>query len=194
MSGQHLPTNSLDWRSVILAAALIAVTLLILMVMGRVPICTCGTVKFWYDEALTSETSQHLTDWYSLSHIIHGFLFYGALWFVARNLPVGTRLSIAVAVEAAWEVFENTPFIIERYREVTISLDYYGDSVINSFGDIMAMVVGFLFAWRAPVWFTVLVAIALEALAAVVIHDNLALNIIMLVWPLDVIRQWQMGG
>lgn len=175
-------------------ALLAAATLLILWGMGRVPVCECGTVKLWYGANNTSETSQHITDWYTLSHVIHGFLFYAGAWLVLRNWSYGARLAVAVLIEGAWEVLENTPWIIERYRESTISLDYYGDSIINSAGDLAAMVLGFWLAARLPVWVTVALAIGFELLAAFVIRDNLSLNILMLLWPLDGVKAWQMGG
>ena len=174
--------------------AIIAVTALILAWLGHPWICTCGTVKPWHGVTLSSENSQHLTDWYTPSHVIHGILFYFGLWLVARRLPLPTRALVALAIEAAWEVIENTPWIIDRYREVTISLDYFGDSVINSVADILAMPVGFWFAARAPVWLSVTVVIALEVVVAAFVRDNLTLNIIMLIYPLDVIRDWQAGG
>lgn len=178
----------------LLTALMILATAGILFWMGRVPICDCGYVKLWHGETVSSENSQHLSDWYTPSHLLHGILFYGALWLVARRLRLGWRLAIATAVEAAWEILENSPAIIERYRAVTISLDYYGDSIINSVADILAMVVGFVLARYVPVWASVAVVIGFELLTTWLIRDGLTLNVLMLLWPLEVVRDWQAAG
>ena len=182
----------------ILLAAILIATAAIEFALGRTPICKCGTIKFWHGVVMSSENSQHLTDWYTFSHIVHGLLFYFAIWALAkwRRWAIGfvPALVAATCVEAAWEVFENTDFVINRYREVTISLDYYGDSIVNSIADIVAMIAGFFLARVAPVIVSILLALGLELFAAAMIRDNLVLNIIMLIHPLEFIKSWQNGG
>ncbi|MCX7286137.1 MAG: DUF2585 domain-containing protein [Rhodobacterales bacterium] len=178
--------------------ALVVVGLVLLMAgwllwIGREPICTCGYIKLWHGQVVSSENSQHLTDWYTPSHILHGILFYGLLWLIARRLSFGWRLSIATAVEAAWEIIENSDAIIERYRAVTISLDYYGDSVVNSVADVLAMMVGFWLASRLPIWASVALIVLVEGVTMWLIRDGLALNVLMLVHPLDWVATWQAG-
>ena len=178
-------------RAALAVATIVAATAVLLYLMGRPPICTCGEIDLWAGKVNSSRTSQMLSDWYSPSHIVHGFLFYGALWLVARKWPVERRFVAAVTIEAAWEIVENTPMIINRYREATAALGYSGDSVLNSASDIAMMGLGFLLARRLPVWASVAVVLALELVPLFVIRDNLTLNVWMLLAPNDAIRGWQ---
>ncbi len=160
---------------------------------GRLLICKCGYVKLWQTEIWSNENSQHLTDWYTFSHIIHGFAFY-YLGRLLKKVTLFQSFLLALGIEAAWEIIENSSFIIDRYREATISLDYYGDSIINSLMDIMGMVLGFYIAKRLPFWGVLLLTIIMEVVVGFLIRDNLFFNILMLVYPLESVRRWQMGG
>ena len=163
----------------------------ILLAMGRPPICTCGTVTLWGSEGPAQ--SQMLTDWYSPSHIVHGFLFYALLHLTLPRQSEDRRFALALLIEAGWEIVENTPMIIDRYREATIALGYSGDSVLNSASDITMMAAGFLAARRLPVWASVAAVVLLEIVPLIAIRDNLALNVWMLLAPSDAVRGWQAG-
>lgn len=178
---------------ILITLGIILLTAAYLLWIGREPWCKCGYIKLWHGQVVSSENSQHISDWYTPSHIIHGFLFFGALWLVARRLSLGWRLAIATLVECAWEIVENSDAVIERYRTVTISLDYFGDSVLNTVCDVLAMILGFWLASRLPVWATVALIIAFEATTIFLIRDGLALNVLMLLYPLDGVAAWQAG-
>lgn len=174
--------------------AIFAAATAILFVMDRPPICTCGYVKLWEGVVNGPGNSQHLSDWYSFSHVIHGFLFYaGGVWVLGR-LPMGVRLMVASILELAWEVAENSPAIIDRYRAETMAVGYSGDSILNSLSDGGMMVLGFLIASRLNWKATAALAVAFELFTLAVIRDNLTLNVLMLVAPSEAIKVWQAGG
>ena len=178
-------------RPLLALLGMLTIAMLILVSFGRPPICTCGTIDLWGD--VGPEQSQMLLDWYTPSHIVHGFLFYALLHLAAPRWPVEQRFLVSLIVEAAWEVFENTPLVIDRYREATIALGYSGDSILNSVSDITAMALGFWAARRMPPWVSVAVVLVLELIPLLAIRDNLTLNVLMLVAPNDAVRSWQAG-
>ncbi|GLK76729.1 UPF0314 protein [Methylopila jiangsuensis] len=193
-----LPRSFASPRPWLVGAGLIALFAAILYLMGRPPICPCGTIELWHGNANDSGTSQHVSDWYTPSHVIHGFIFYGVAALIFRGLkvpmPFAWALVAAIAVEGAWEVIENSPLVIERYRANTSSDSYAGDSVLNSVSDILAMVLGFLFARKAPWPLTVALALGMELTTLILIRDNLTLNVLMILYPLEAVKDWQTGG
>ena len=184
------------WHYLLVVAAVAAAAALIELAMGRVVFSRTGRLMLWAPLVASPENSQQVFDWYSFSHVIHGIAFYGGLHQLGRRRgwPLGLRLVLAVLIEAAWEVFENTPFTIEHYRKATIALDYYGDSVLNSVCDILCCAGGFFLAAKLPVWGSVALVVAMEAFVAAMIRDNLTLNIIMLLRPIEAIKRWQSGA
>lgn len=187
-------------RAAILAVLIALYSLFMLHAMGRPAICACGSVKLWHGVVQSAENSQHIADWYTFSHIIHGFIFYlGAhllwrRWSLFDGAPTRYALPIAVALEASWELLENSPMIIDRYRSVTASFGYSGDSIVNSLADIGWMTLGFWLAAKLPWKVTLALAIGFELLALAAIRDNLTLNVLMLVWPIEAIKHWQALG
>lgn len=180
-------------RTALIVIAIMVVAAAALLAMGRPPICTCGAVALWEPSAASARTSQMIADWYSPSHVVHGLSFYAALWLIARRWPVERRFTAAMLIEAAWEVAENTPLVIDRYREATVALGYTGDSVLNSVSDMAMMALGFVAARKLPLWASIALAAALELAALAAIRDNLALNVWMLIAPNEAIRSWQAG-
>lgn len=185
--------NKYKWI-IIICIAILALTAAIELGMGRLLLGPDGHFGFWEGNIWSSEQSQRLFDPYSITHIIHGLLFYFLLWLVARKLPKRYRFVIAVLLEALWEILENSSFIINRYRAATISLGYFGDSVINSLSDIVMMALGWLIASRTRVWVSVGAIIIMELGLLLLVRDNLTLNIIMLIHPVEAIKHWQLGA
>ncbi len=181
-------------RGWLVAAALVALLAAILFAMGRPPICPCGTVSLWHGVVQSNQNSQQISDWYSFSHIIHGFIFFGLSRWLLPRAPLWAALAIAIGIEGAWEILENSPIIIDRYREVTMAFGYSGDSILNSVSDTLFMIAGFLAASRMRGWVTVALAIVFELFTLWMIRDNLTLNVLMLVSPVEAIKEWQAGA
>ena len=178
-------------RQAAAAIATIAVLAALLQAMGREPLCPCGSVKLWHGEVPSTESSQHLADWWTFSHVIHGFLFYAALRWVAPRLETGWSFVIATVAEVGWEIVENSDWAIERYRTHTVSFDYNGDSILNAVSDVGVMWLGFLLARVLPVWLSVLIVVAIEALPMIVIRDGLILNVLTMLFDMPAVVEWQ---
>jgi hypothetical protein len=176
------------------AIGLVLVTGTLELGMGRPLAYKNGPVRLWVGDVNSDQNSQQLLDPYSFTHVIHGALFYALTHVVMGPASVGARAAVAVALESAWEAYENTDTVINRYRSVTIALGYYGDSVTNSIVDIVSCLLGFVLAYRLPWRWTVAWVIVTEIVLAITIRDNLTLNIIMLIRPIEAIKLWQQGG
>jgi hypothetical protein len=184
----------MTWRRTAVAAhAIVALAAAIELAMGRHPICTCDSIDLWVGARDSPKTSQMLADWYSPSHLVHGLLFYALLWVVARRWPVERRFLAALLIESSWEVIENTPMVIDRYRQTAAALGYNGDSVLNSVSDVLMMCVGFIVARKLPVWASLALLVVLEIVPLFAIRDNLTLNILNLIAPSAAIAAWQAG-
>lgn len=178
----------------LIACTIVTLQAFVLFAMGQPVICTCGYIKLWHGLVTSPETSQHLMDWYTYSHVLHGLIFYLILWLVAPGAPVGLRFVLAIGLEAGWEILENTSFIIDRYRESALAQGYFGDSVINSISDTLAAALGFGVAHRFPVWASLGLLVGIELSLAFLIRDNLTLNIIQLLYPSEALSKWQLGN
>ena len=179
-------------KYILIALGIIGITILVLFAMGRIPFCKCNVISVWSGDVVSSQQSQQLFDPYTFTHVIHGIAFYLLLWlFFGRRLSAAQRFLIAIGIEGAWEIIENTDYVINRYREATISLDYYGDSIFNSVGDIISMAIGFIMAWKFPKKITIGIVILIELLLLYFIRDNLTINMIMLIHPVEAIKHWQ---
>ncbi len=175
------------------AVGIIVLQAVVLYLFGQPPICTCGYVKFWEGVVLGPGNSQHLADWYTFSHIVHGLLFYAALRYVFPKMTLWRRLVYAMGVEIAWEIIENTPMVIAHYREQALSQGYIGDSIINSVSDTIAMILGFIIASRVRIWIAIALGLCLELFAAYMIRDNLTLNVLNFIHTFPSIAAWQTG-
>ena len=174
-----------------LVAGMMLVQAVVLHLLGRVWICACGTIRLWVGDMHSSELSQQILDWYTPSHVIHGILFYGLLHLLMPRTPVLTRLAIAVGIEAAWEIAENSPAVIEEYRKQATAAGYTGDSILNSLLDTVAMMTGFALARLLPWQATVVLALAAEIAVGAIVHDNLTLNILNFIHRFPAIEAWQ---
>ncbi|MCA1603187.1 MAG: DUF2585 family protein [Acidobacteria bacterium] len=167
---------------------------ILLHLQGRLWICACGTIQLWSGDICSSDNSQHLLDPYSFTHVLHGFLFFWLIAWLAARLNSSWQLALAIALEATWEIFENTNFIINRYRSETAALGYNGDTVVNSFGDILCCLLGFIIARRLGLRRSLIVFVVLELLLFLWIRDSLLLEILMLTFPVEAIKNLQMCG
>ena len=180
-------------RYLVIALVLLATQVLTLYLLGQPWMSASGQILIWANSPLSPETSQQFADWYSLSHIVHGLLFYALLRLCCPRLKLGVWLLLAMGLEIAWEIAENTPMVIEAYRKQALAIGYTGDSILNSLMDTLMMALGFLFASRAPAGVSIALGLGLELLAGFAIRDNLTLNILNFLISVPFIEKWQAG-
>lgn len=185
---------------ILIFIGLVIAQILILYSMGRLFVCECGYIKFWEGDVMSTSNSQQIADWYTFSHIIHGFIFYGFFIWISKkffnkngDLPLGLIFISAVILEASWEVIENSTWIIEYYRNNTVSLGYIGDSILNSVFDVVWMAIGFVMARKMPVWSIILIAVVFELMTGYFVRDGLLLNILMFIYPSEAVKAWQVA-
>ena len=181
-------SSRVAWTVVV---GIMLVQALVLHGMGRIWLCSCGTIRLWVGDIRSVEMSQQVTDWYTFSHIVHGILFYGLLRLLLPRLPVLARLAIAVGIEATWEIAENTPWVIEAYRQQALARGYVGDSILNSLSDTLSMMTGFALASLLPWRVTLALAVVLEVVVGYLVHDNLTLNVLNFIHRFPAIEAWQ---
>ena len=187
-------TKKTMYSTLIAIVGIVVAMAWILRGQGRIWWCKSGDLALYIHQAWnSSHTSQHLLDPYTFTHILHGVMFFWTTGLILSRVNIGWRFFIAILAEATWEVFENSSFIIEKYRENTASLDYFGDSIMNSVGDVLACAVGFWIAYKLGWWRSLIFFVFVEIALLLWIRDSLLLNIVMLVYPLDGIKHWQMG-
>ena len=187
-------TWTADKRPYYALAVLIAVAVVLLRLQGRVWWCQAGDYAPWSWEIWSTHNSQHFIDPYSFTHILHGVIEFWLIGLLLPRVPLAWRFFIAVFIESTWEVVENTSYVIQRYREATMSLDYFGDSVINSVADIFCCALGFWIAWKLRFWKSLALFIITELILISTIRDSLIINVIMLLWPIESIKAWQVGA
>ena len=189
----RMPSRTLNYRKLVPAVAIVvALMALLLWAEGRMLLCACGEFRVWVGDTCSSSNSQQLFDPYSFTHILHGFLLFWLIALLWRKLAPAWQFVLALALEAAWEVFENTRFVIERYRTETAALGYEGDTIVNSFGDLLCAAVGILVARKLGLRWSLLAFLAVELVLVIWIHDGLLLQILMLTQPMEAIKAWQM--
>lgn len=188
-SDANSSVSNFGWYS----AGLVVILIGILALMGRPFFCPCGTLKLWQGDVFSPQVSQHLTDWYTFTHVIHGILLYGGLWWLLPDKSHGHRFIMALAIEGSWEIFENTEFVIDYYRQNTMAVEFYGDTIINSVSDLGAMAVGYWITFNLPLWGSVGMLVVIEVLLTLIIRDSFFLNVLMFLYPFEFIKSWQLA-